>query len=509
MAPLLTSISACQKLARALSTLPAKEQIPLLRWHFCNDLYFLIWYGCQRRDLERQWLFERCREVQENPNGYLDLWAREHYKSTIITFGLTLQDVLNEPEITVGIFSHTRPNAKGFLRQIKREMEDNSLLKKVFPDILWQNPEREAPKWSEDDGLIVRRRGNPKESSIEAWGLVDGQPVGRHFQRLVYDDIVTQESVTTPDMIGKTTQAFQLSSALGCDGGKARYIGTRYHENDSYRAMIDQGVAIPRVHVATEDGEAAGRPVLLSREYLAERRVKMGPYIFSAQMLQNPTADKLQGFRRDWLKFYGSTPAEVGPGTTRYMLVDAANDKRPTNDYTAIWVVGLGSDTNFYVLDLVRDRLNLVERGAAVFRLHRKWKPYDVRYEKYGLMADTDYLRERMERENYRFTVTEVAGQSPKRDRIRRLVPGFAEGRWYFPQSIVYTDNEGKVRELVHTFVEEEYCAFPVGAHDDMLDALSRIVEPDLPLVWPSAEEPEERPKRYESRAEEYSAWAS
>src|SRR6185312_10213904 len=98
-------------------------------------------------------------EVQKEPDGMLDLWAREHYKSTIITFALTIQSILADPEITVGIFSHTRPIAKGFLQQIKREFEDNEILKDRFADILWANPAKDAPKWSEDGGLIVRRKG--------------------------------------------------------------------------------------------------------------------------------------------------------------------------------------------------------------------------------------------------------------------------------------------------------------------------------------------------------------
>ena len=174
------------------------------------DLFFLLIHGLRRIDADRDWLFERCREVQKDPNNRLDLWSREHYKSTIITFGLTIQDVLNDPDITVGIFSHTRPIAKGFLRQIKREFESNDFLKQLFPDVLWANPQTEAPKWSEDEGLIVKRKGNPKEGTVEAWGLVDGQPTSKHYKLMVYDDTVTRESVTTPDMIAKVTEAWEL-----------------------------------------------------------------------------------------------------------------------------------------------------------------------------------------------------------------------------------------------------------------------------------------------------------
>ncbi len=98
--------------------------------------------------------------VQANPNGYLDLWAREHFKSSIITTALTIQDILcthgNDPidesgECTIGIFSHTRPIAKAFLRQIKGELEKNDFLKRMFPDVLFKHPEKESPKWSEDE----------------------------------------------------------------------------------------------------------------------------------------------------------------------------------------------------------------------------------------------------------------------------------------------------------------------------------------------------------------------
>lgn len=460
-----------------------------------------------RPDLERQWLLERCREVQAEPNDRLDLWAREHYKSTIITLGLTVQDILNDPEITVGIFSHTRPIAKGFLRQIKVELETNERLKEWFPEILWSDPHREAPKWSEDEGITVRRSTNPKEQTVEAWGLVDGQPTSKHFRSVVYDDVVTIESVSTPDMIAKVTRAWELSRNLGATGGTTRYIGTRYHYNDTYREIMNRGAATPRVHPATDDGTVAGTPVLLTPEVLAKKRRDMGPFTFSCQMLQEPKADETQGFRTDWLSYYEGH--NDGAGMNVYMLVDAASSKKAGSDFTAILVVGLGADENYYVLDIVRDRLSLTQRADAVFELHGRWSPQRVGYERYGLMADTEHMQDRMARENYRFEIVELSGKTPKLDRIRRLIPLFEQGRIWFPRTCFKTNYEGQPVELVQVFVEEEFKAFPVGLHDDMLDALARILDEEMDVSWPKLAAKNGRYARGRGRERRRGTWMS
>ena len=444
-----------------------------------------------RADMNHDFLYARCREVQACPDGCLDLWAREHYKSTIITVGLTIQDILNDPEVTVGIFSHTRPIAKAFLRQIKREFEGNALLQEMFPHIC--PPGRgDGRTWSEDSGIVVQRAGNPKEATVEAWGLIDGQPTGKHFSLLIYDDVVTRESVTTPEQIKKTTEAWELSLNLGAHGGRRRMIGTRYHHFDTWQAILARGAARARIHPATIDGTPQGPPVLLAPAALAEKRRDQGPYIFSAQMLQNPTADNAQGFDPAWLRTLPG-PADAR-GMNVYILVDPAGAKKPDSDYTAMWVVGLNHDGCYYVLDGVHDRLNLAERARALFKLHRKYRPVGVGYEQYGMQADIEHMRYLMGQENYRFNITPLAGAMPKNDRIRRLVPVFEQGRIYFPNQMIKKRQDNTAHDLVDVFRRLEFQTFPVAEHDDMLDCLSRILDPGLGAAFPRTEPQSSRP---------------
>jgi phage terminase large subunit-like protein len=423
--------------------------------------------------------------VQASPNGHLDLWAREHFKSTIITYALTIQNILNDPEITVGIFSHTRPIAKGFLRQIKREFESNEDLKRLYPDILWANPQKEAPKWSEDDGIVVKRKGNPKESTVEAWGVVDGQPTSKHFKVLNYDDIVTKESVGTPEMMAKTTDALVLSYNLGSHEGVRRFIGTRYHYNDTYRTIMERGTVSLRLYPATVNGKVDGEPVFLSAEALAKKRTDMGPYVFGCQMLQDPKSDETQGFKREWLKFYGGSIDHRN--MVKLILCDPANEKKATSDYTSIWVLGFNSDQKIYVLDIVRDRLNLTERTTAMFKLHQHYMPMQVGYEKYGMQSDIEHIKSEMERRVYRFEITELGGPMPKPDRIKRLIPKFEQGQIWLPEKFMRTNYEGRTEDLTKVFIDEEYMAFPVSSHDDMLDALARMCDPEIRVGFPMA----------------------
>ena len=443
-----------------------------------RDLFFLLTVVCNRSDINQDWLYDRCREVEVNSNGYLDLWAREHGKSSIITFGLSIKDILNNPNVTIGIFSHTRPIAKAFLSQIKTEFQNNKFLKGLFPEIFYEKPQSEADKWSLDRGIVVKRTTNAKESTVEAWGLVDGQPISKHFDILVYDDVVTKQSVSTPEQIKKTTVAWELSLSLGTVNGVTRMIGTRYHTNDTYRTVMNRGSAIKRIYPATKNGKMDGDPVLMTQKKLNEKMRDMGSYTYSCQMLQNPLEDNAMGFKKEWLKFYKKIANMKS--LNRYILVDPANKKKKSSDFTVILVIGLGSDNNYYLLDGIRDRLNLTEKTNKLFQMHRKWKPLKVAYEKYGMQSDIEHIQYIQEQETYRFEIQEVGGVESKVDRIRKLVPIFQNNRMYIPEKLEFLNYQNQTIDFVQTFIEDEFETFPVSLHDDMLDCMARILDPKI-----------------------------
>lgn len=516
-----------------------------LRWLGRNDLFFLLAVLLGRRDMKHPWIFDRCREVQADPDGYLDLWAREHYKSTIITLGLTIQDILNDPELTVGIFSHTRGIAKGFLSQIKREFELNDLLKGLYSDVLWADPRKEAPKWSEDDGLIVKRKSNPKEATVEAWGLVDGQPTSKHFGLRVYDDVVTLESVATPDQIRKTTVAWEMSDNLGARGGRFRMPGTRYAMFDSYSTMLERGVVKPRIYPATDNGRLDGNPVLLTPDAWEEKK-RTQRSVIAAQMLQNPLSGDDQTFEAAWLHAYEIRPRLLNV----VILCDPSKGRSAKSDRTAIVVIGMSTQGGKYLLDGYCHRMRLSERWVAIRDLHRKWsrapgcQVVGVGYERYGQQSDDEYLAERMRIEDYPFPLTELNwtqdSARSKETRIARLEPDFRLSRFRLPypvwrhgigaavwrvedgevkyermrdittvqrdamergerellaRAIKRADENGEVYDLTIRWIEE-MVDHPYGQHDDLIDAGSRVYDMQVAAPVPPAG-PDDQPRSY------------
>jgi len=233
----------------------------------------------------------------------------------------------------------------------------------------------------------------------------------------------------------------------------------------------------------------------LSRKDLDQLRTDLTEYQYVGQYLQEPVPLGGGEFREEWIQFYPS--GSIKPRTMNiYILVDAAGGdavnkkKKKTSDFTSMAVIGLAPDNNYYLLDMVRDRLNPTERIETLFLLIRKWdelsgKKCKVGYEKYGIMADTHFIRKKMDEEGYRFPMQELGGQMQKEERIRRLIPDMQKGRWYFPNSLNYIDEEGRQFDLIKEIIHSEMASFPRAKFDDCLDSISRVLDQDLGAIFP------------------------
>lgn len=495
-------------------------------WLGRNDRYYLLSRILHRPDAVHPWLYARCREVEASPDGHLDLWAREHYKSTLVTFAGIIQEIIRNREITIGIFSHTKPVARKFMLQIKQELESNKELQALYPEVFYADPRNESPKWSEEKGIVVRRLSNPKEATLEAHGLVDGQPTGAHFMLRVYDDVVTRESVSTPEQVAKTTLAWELSDNLGARGEdgnmRAWHVGTRYSFADTYAAILEKDALKVRVYPATDNGLPDGRPVFLTPAAWADKKLKQGPATIACQQLMNPAAGNEAMFKKEWLSFIDIRPATLNV----YIMVDPASSRKKGSDNTAMAVVGLDSGGNKYLLDGYRHKMGLKERWDAMYGLLRVWRAQPgvqmvrVGYERYGMQSDLEYFEEQMLKAKDAFEIQELAWVSDsvvsKDDRVQRLQPDFITKKFFLAQvctrkdpatgavvpfetanqrlvrergqpfrvfqPVRRRDHEGNVYSLNKGFLEE-YLTYPFSAKKDLIDATSRFY--DMEAITP------------------------
>jgi hypothetical protein len=413
----------------------------------------------------------------------LYLWSREHYKSTLITTVKVIQKVLNNPEETIAIFSYSKSAAIKLLRPIKRLFEQSTFLKWLFPDILYENPEVEADKWSEEIGLLVKRRSVCREHTIEAHGLIESSPTGSHFSGRVYDDVETLELANSPDLMEKLIEAFDMSDNLGRAGGWHCVVGTTYThtgllQNLRERRRLD-GSPYYKLSLkpATDDGTPNGKPVLLSQERLDDLRTK--PAFFSQQLL-DPTPRTNRPIRYERIKHVPTH--QIPQKLWKFMAVDpAGTNKNKHGDSWGIIVAGVRpfrddvGASDVYILDMLAEQMEVGEAMDKIVRMYKK----HGRILKLGV--------ERVASTTFEIHVTkalQAAGISCTLDngRMEILKPAGRHKHDRIAHNLQWSLDNGKI--FMSTGVDAAYKErlrmemdkFPFW-HDDLLDSLAYIYD--------------------------------
>ena len=374
--------------------------------------------------------------------------------------------------------------------------------KRCFPDTIID------PKKDTSTDFKTTARGRYYGSGIL------GTITGKGADYLLCDDPLKPAEAPSDQVRTETNKAIRntlFSRFNDPRVGRFILIMQRLHEDDPTGHLLqDQGYKLLNL-----PAEAVYRPVIVtlgtkywtmkqgdllfparfSKKVLEEKRRDMLEYEYVGQYLQEPVSLAGGEFKDTWCNYYDRSNINAKEMNT-FILCDAAGGeetrkkKKKRSDFTTFMVIGMGPDNNYYLLDAVRDRLNPTERIDRLFELHRTWngltgKPPRVGYEEYGLMTDIHYIKKKQKALGYRFPVVKLGGRMNKEDRIRRMIPDLQTGRWWFPDSLLYTDMEGRTIDLVRELIRSEMGTFPRARYDDMLDALTRIYDTGIQAVFP------------------------
>lgn len=487
------------------------------RW----DLYFLMreilttreWPHPEdekRKLFDCEWYLWLCRVAQFAPNDTLNIISRNHGKSTVGTFGDPIHQMIVSPNLSGGLFSVTKDISLPFVELVKTELEVNDFLQMLYPDVFYREPATESPRWTGDKGFFIRRQGkiHYKDSTLAPYALASKkESTSKRMSHMWLDDVITQETVDNPDVVRKVNKRHDQMINLGMPGTRRRAWGTFQSGEDSYHHMIGRGWKLNHMacyemnYEKSRFREESGipvkivvkrdRPMMFSCAFLREQEERMGQTTFAIQMLGAPASYEVSEFKDDWLRYYDASPFDVAKGANRVIIGDPASRKGSNkHSRTAIAVLAKRGDQNYYVLDMVLDRLNLAQRADALFELHRRWNPQHVYWEELGHSSDIEHFQYVMSKGNYHFTILPTKGNVPKDKRIERLVPVFRDKRWLWPErGVPYRMIEtGQDVDLVEWVIERELLPFPNVEHLDWLDAAARIVDPAVVIPWPNPE---------------------
>lgn len=180
----------------------------------------------------------------------LFLLPRGHLKTSIITVGWSIQQVLRDPNVRILINNAVWDNARKILFQISDYLTTKSALPEIFGTF-------KTPKvrWTMDLIEIAQKtNGTHKEATFETAG-VESAKTGNHYDIIINDDIVIRENVTTSEQIEKVVNFHRDCYALLDPGGKLIDVGTRWAMNDVYGQIINSQMRSLNGYVFKDDAE--------------------------------------------------------------------------------------------------------------------------------------------------------------------------------------------------------------------------------------------------------------
>jgi len=439
------------------------------------------------------------------------LIPRDHMKSALIAYRVAWE-LTKDPTLRILFISSTSNLATKQLKFIKDILtKDNYRL--LWPEMI-NKEETKREKWTEREISVDdprRKAESIRDPSIFTAGLTTNV-VGLHCDIAVLDDVVVTGNAYTEDGREKVRDQYSLLSSVESVNAREWVVGTRYHPNDLYSQLQEMQVeeydvvgnvtkTVPLFEKNSDFGisEAVESVGDGSGEYLWPKQQrsdgkwfgfdrealdkKKSQYInkihFRAQYYNDPHDVDSSIFKRDVFQYY--EPGYLSRKSGNWFFkgerlnvvaaIDFAYTVGKKSDFTAIVVIGVDGNANYYILEIDRFKtLQPSEQFKRILKLHEKWGFRKMRAEVTGAQQAivNDFKESYIRPLGLSLSLEEFRPSrwiGAKEERIiAALEPKYTNRQmWHYPGG--------------NTQILEEELMFSNPAHDDVKDALASAVD--------------------------------
>jgi hypothetical protein len=431
---------------------------------------------------------------------------RDHMKSALVAYRVA-HALTKDPTLRVLYISSTSNLAQKQLKFIK-DIFTSDTYRLYWPEMVHQE-EAKREKWTEREISLDhprRKEEHIREPSVFTAGLTTNV-VGLHCDIAVLDDVVVDKNAYIENLRAKTRDQYGYLSSIGGAYSKQWVVGTRYHPNDLYATMLEMEVDILdqegnliakeplfeiKEHAVESTGDGTGQ-FLWPRQQrsdgkwfgfdsavLAQKRSQYTNRVhFRAQYYNDPRDTDSSAIKREQFQYYDPNWLSRRDGKWTYKgnrlnvfaAIDFAYSLGMKADSSAIVVVGVDHDRNYFVMDIDRFKTkNPSDYFARILKMYEKWGFRHIRAEVSVAQAVivTDLKENYIKPLGISLSVDEYRPskmQGSKEERILSILePKYANGQiWHY--------SGGYIQLL------EEELIFANPAHDDIKDALASAID--------------------------------
>ena len=370
------------------------------------------------------------------------------------------------PDHYVVTATYAQELADDFGRKVKNQIEDASYAA-IFPGVGLADDSKSAKRFHiEDGGSGGYEHATTQRGAFYAVG-VGGPLTGRGAHLLLIDDPVKNREDAESEVIRKKTKDWYTSTAYTrlMPGGRIVVIQTRWHEDDlSGWLQADhqhEGWVVLDLPAIDDEGNALW-PEQYDIPVLEKIRQAIGPRDWSALYQQRPSPESGDYFKREWIY-----PVDHMPPRDALAVYGGSDYAVTANggDFTVHGVIGIDPTGDPWLLDLWRAQASSDRWVEAFCDLVLKWRPIGWAEETGQIKSGVGpfLLKRMMEREAYvaREQFATRGDKAVRAQAFRGLIA---------TRGLRVHKDAPFLAELI-----SEMMSFPVGVHDDQVDALGLI----------------------------------